>query len=136
MKFFLDNNLPTNWAACLSGASHHQFVSSAVEDVIHLKTQFRPNTPDIEWIEALADEKNWTIISGDAFRNQNGMERKVLHQSGLSVFVLQSSWASYPYWEKTAQLIRWWPRIVAQANAVDRIAMEVPWKTTGKFKQL
>ena len=113
-----------------------QFVSSAVEEVIHLKTRFRANTPDTDWIRALAEDKNWTIISSDAFRKRNGMERKVLQKSGLSVFVLQNSWANYPYWEKTAQLIRWWPRIVDQANAVDRIAMEVPWRVTGKFKQL
>lgn len=128
--------MPPNWADCLSGASHSQFGSSAVEEVVHLKARFRANTPDTDWIEALADNKNGTIISGDAFRKRNGMERKVLQKSGLSVFVLQSSWASYPYWEKTAQLIRWWPRIVDQANAVDRIAMEVPWRATGKFKQL
>jgi hypothetical protein len=136
LKFFLDNNVPPNWADCLSGASHSQFAPSAVEEVVHLKKRFRANTPDIDWIEALAEDKNWTIISGDAFRKRNGMERKVLQRSGLSVFVLQSSWANYPYWEKTAQLIRWWPRIVDQANTVDRIAMEVPWKATGKFKQL
>ncbi|WP_397412307.1 hypothetical protein [Polaromonas sp.] len=136
MKFFLDNNVPPNWADCLSGASHSQFAASAVEDVVHLKTRFRADTPDIDWIDALAEDKNWTIISGDAFRKRNGVERKVLQKSGLSVFVLQSSWANYPYWEKTAQLIRWWPRIVDQANTVDRIAMEVPWKATGKFKQL
>ena len=136
MKFFLDNNVPPNWAECLSACSISQFASSAVEEVVHLKTRFRANTPDIDWIESLAEERNWTIISGDAFRKRNGAERKVLQKSGLSVFVLQSSWANYPYWEKTAQLFRWWPRIVDQANAVDRIAMEVPWKVTGKFKQL
>jgi len=104
--------------------------------VIHLRSRFAPNTPDIDWIQELALEKNWTIISGDAFRKRNGVERKVLRQSGLSVFVLQSSWANFQYWEKTAQLLRWWPRIVDQANSVDQIAMEVPWRVAGKFRQL
>ena len=103
---------------------------------MHLKDQFSSNTPDVDWIQALAREKDWTILSGDAFRKSNGVERKVLQKSGLSVFVLQSSWSSYPYWDKTAQLLRWWPRIVNQANTVDRIAMEVPWRISGRFNQL
>jgi hypothetical protein len=101
-----------------------------------LRSRFAANTPDIDWIQELASERDWTIISGDAFRKRNGVERKILRRSGLSVFVLQSSWANYPYWDKTANLIRWWPRIVDQANAVEAIAMEVPWRIAGKFKQL
>ena len=104
---------------------------------MHLKEFFPGHTSDTEWIQALAKEKDWAILSGDAFRKRNGVERKVLRESGLSVFVLQSSWSSYEYWEKTAQIIHWWPRIVAQANAVQSLAMEVPWRITGgKFKQL
>lgn len=136
MNFFLDNNVPPNWAACLLSCSQSQFSDGAVGRVVHLSQQFPRNTADIDWIRALSLEKGWTILSGDAFRKKNGAERKVLRQSGLSVFVLQPSWASHPYWDKTAQLVRWWPRIVEQANLADGIAMEVPWKTSGRFKQL
>lgn len=136
MNFFLDNNVPPNWAVCLSACSRSQFAEGKVREVTHLKTRFPVDTQDVTWIQALAIEKDWTILSGDAFRKGNGVERKILRKSGLSVFVLQSSWSSYPYWEKTAQLLRWWPRIVEQANAVDKIAMEVPWRISGKFKQL
>lgn len=72
----------------------------------------------------------------DASRKRNGAKRKVIRDSGLSVFVLQNSWANSPYWEKTAQLKRWWPRIVDHAVAVARIAMEAPWKIAVRFKQL
>ena len=120
----------------MHACSRSQYHNGEVGQVIHLKGRFAPNTPDIDWIEELAAEKGWAIISGDAFRKRNGVERKVIRQSGLSVFVLQSSWANFPYWEKTAQLVRWWPRIVDQANSVDKIAMEVPWRATGKFRQL
>lgn len=128
--------MPPSWAACLSACSRSQFVDGAVGEVVHLKERFQANTSDVNWIQALANEKDWTILSGDAFRKGNGVERKILQKSGLSVFVLQSSWSSYPYWEKTAQLLRWWPRIVEQANAVDGLAMEVPWRISGRFKQL
>lgn len=136
MNFFLDNNLPPSWAPCLSACSKSQFSTDEVGQVVHLRERFAQNTQDVEWINSLSLEKNWTILSGDAFRKGNGVERKVLRQSGLSVFVLQKSWANYGYWEKTAHLLLWWPRIVSQANAVDRFAMEVPWRTAGKFNQL
>ena len=136
MKFFLDNNLPPNLAGCLREASSGHFKNGLVADVVHLRMDFPANTPDIDWIKALASQKDWTIISRDAFRKKNGAERKVLRQSGLSVFVLQSSWSSHPYWDSTAQLLRWWPRIVEQANLVEGAAFEVPWRITGKFKQL
>lgn len=136
MKFFLDNNVPPNWAACLAGASEKQFDDGKFGGVVHLRTRFPADTPDIDWVNELAAERGWTIISGDAFRKQNGIERKVLRKSGLSVFVLQSSWSSHPYWDKTSQLIKWWPRIVEQANSADCISMEVPWKFSGRFKQI
>ena len=136
MNFFLDNNLPPNWAECLSVCSQNQFSPGMVGQVVHLKTRFPASTSDTDWMQELASEKNWTILSGDAFRKRNGVERKVLRNTGLSVFVLQNSWSSYAYWEKTAQLIHWWPRIVDQANAVQSLAMEVPWRTAGKFTQL
>jgi hypothetical protein len=120
----------------LLACSQSQFSDRAVGQVVHLSNKFARNTDDVAWIQALAAEKRWTILSGDAFRKRNGVERKVIRQSGLSVFVLQPSWSSYQYWEKTAQLVRWWPRIVEQANLADGIAMEVPWRTAGKFKQL
>ena len=136
MNFFLDNNLPPNWAAVLSACSKGQLHHLAVGDVVHLRDRFPANTPDIAWMAELGKEKNWTIISGDAFRKANGAERKVLREQKLSVFVLQSAWSSHPYWDKTAQLVHWWPRIVEQSAAVDSIAMEVPWLTRGRFKQL
>lgn len=128
--------MPPNWAACLSACSRSKFSVGVVGDVVHIKDRFPANTPDVDWIQTLANEKDWTILSHDAFRKGNGVERKILRNSGLSVLVLQSAWSSFPYWEKTAQLLRWWPRIVDQANAVDRIAMEVPWRSSGRFKQL
>jgi hypothetical protein len=74
-----------------------------MERVVHLRDRFKPNVPDLEWIQELAAEGGWAILSGDAFRKKNGAERRVVRDSGLSVMVLQPSWANYPFWEKTAQ---------------------------------
>jgi hypothetical protein len=99
--------------------------------------QFGASTPDMEWLEILGQERGqWTIISQDAFRKKNGAERELLRRHNLSVFVLQRSWATRPYWDKTSQFLYWWPRIVMQACTTERAALEVPWNASGKFQQI
>lgn len=127
---------PNMWADGVAAFSHARFDTGKVGEVVHLRAKFKANTPDIEWITALGQEGGWAIISRDSFRKKNGAERQVLRQYGLSVFVLQNSWASKPYWEMSAQFIQWWPRIVTLACTTERATVEVPWRTSGKFQQI
>ncbi|WP_429951380.1 hypothetical protein ACQYWY_06825 [Comamonas sediminis] len=139
MNFIFDNNLPSAWPTAISHLSKDKFEAHCrIDEVIHLREKFDARTPDIEWLTALGQEKGtqWTIISRDSFRKQNGAERQVQRQYGLSVFVLQKSWASKPYWEMTSQFIQWWPRLVAQACETERVAMEVPWVASKRFTQI
>lgn|GEM_PF-465692 len=138
MNFIFDNNLPPAWAPAVAKLGDRRFESGQVGEVVHLTSKFSADTPDLQWLSALGEERHtrWTIISRDGFRKQKGAERQVQRQLGLSVFVLQKSWASKPYWEMTAQLVHWWPRIVKQACVTDRVTLEVPWSTSGRFSQI
>jgi hypothetical protein len=138
LNFIFDANLPPNWAGALARLSHHRFEPGQIGEIVHLTDKFAADTADVNWLTALGHERSarWTIVSRDNFRKQKGAERQVQRQYGLSVFVLQKSWASKPYWDMTAQLVQWWPRIVDQACATDRAAMEVPWSTSGRFQQI
>lgn len=138
MNFIIDANLPPIWAGGIARLGSRHYDANAVSQVVHLTEKFAANTPDIDWLTALGEDRGmrWTIISRDAFRKQKGAERQVQRRYGLSVFVLQKSWASKPYWEMTAQFVRWWPRIVDQACATERAAMEVPWSLSGRFTQI
>lgn len=127
---------PNLWASGVAAFSHARFEAGAVSQVVHLREKFNAKTPDLEWIAALGVEGGWTIISRDGFRKKNGAERHILRQAGLSVFVLQKSWASQPYWNLSAQFLHWWPRIVAQACTTERATLEVPWRTSAKFQQI
>lgn len=128
---------PGKWVAGVASFSHARFEENQIGDIVHLSTKFARNTPDTEWLEVLGQEKGkWTIISQDAFRKKNGAERELLRRHNLSVFVLQNSWGSKPYWDKTAQFLQWWPRIVQQACTTERAALEVPWMTSAKFRQI
>jgi hypothetical protein len=49
--------------------------------------------------------------------------------------VLTKAWTSHRYWEKAAQVVRWWPRIMEQAGLVEGGAIfEVLWRFSGKGK--
>lgn len=91
MNFIFDNNLPPSWAAAVAHLGDKRFDAGLVGEVVHLTSKFPANTPDIEWLTLLGQEKSkrWTIISRDGFRKQKGAERQVQRQFGLSVFVLQ-----------------------------------------------
>lgn len=100
----------------------------------HLRQMFPEDISDVEWIERLAKEGEWAVITLDRLM-RNRLEKEAFRRSGLTAFVLTKAWASHRYWEKAAQLVRWWPRIMEQAGLVEGgAAFEVPWRFSGKGK--
>ncbi len=133
MKFLFDHNLPPSWPKALKALSVGRL--SEVEGVISLRDKFPTNTSDAVWLSALSEEKNWGDISQDFFRKRTG-EWEVIRQRGINVFVLGKTWRSHEHFKRTAQLVLWWPRIVEQASKVQNSAVEVPWRTSGRFIQI
>ncbi len=129
MKFFFDNNLSPYLAKALDALCAPEGI--AVE---HLRQKFPEDISDVEWIERLAKEGEWSVITQDRLI-RNPLEREAFRRSGLTVFVLTKAWANHRNWEKAAQLVRWWPRIMEQAGLVEGgAAFEVPWRFSGKGK--
>lgn len=133
MKFLFDNNLPPSLARGIGELSKFDPV---VEQVIPLKDKFAANTPDLEWLGALAVEGGWIVVSIDRFKKSTA-EREMLRRQGLTVFVLDPQW-SKPYWGQAAQLVLWWPKIVDVAKLTSKTALRVPWRYTSKstFEQI
>ena len=138
MKWLVDNNLPPALARALNELSANKF--SGLEQIIALRDKFSPDTADITWMQTLGQEGDWFILSADQFRKHGDLERKALRQSGLIVFCLGKQWSSHHYWEHSANLLRWWPHIVDQAERLQGgAAFRVPWKLSGgkpKFEQI
>lgn len=129
MRFFFDNNLSPHLAKALAALCRPEGV--AVE---HLRHRFPKNITDVEWIDRLAKEGEWSVITQDRLI-RNPLEKEAFRQSGLTAFVLTRAWASHRYWEKAARLVRWWPRIMEQAELIEGgAAFEVPWRFSGKGK--
>jgi PIN like domain len=133
LKFLVDNNLPPALARALNELSAGADVH--VEKVVALREKFPANTADEKWMSVLAEDGGWNIVSGDNFR-KTSVERELLRRAGFNVFVLQKSWSSQQYWQKSAQLVLWWPRIIDYASKSERAAVRVPWRVSGKFEQI
>jgi hypothetical protein len=134
VNFFCDANISLHLAHALNALSFPDGHS-----VYHLTDRFAADTPDVLWVQSLAKEGGWSILTQDRAMTRNPVEHEALRRSGLTVFMLAKGWNSQRHWDKAAALVRWWPRIIEQACLVAGGAgFEVPWGFTGKkrLKQL
>lgn len=135
MRFFFDNNLSQSLAHAIHALCEPE---ERVREVVHLRDRFAPNTTDHEWIDALATEGGWIVVSQDGFR-KNDLEREALRQSGLTIFVLQRQWTQHRHWDKAHNLVKWWPIILDHSRKMKRGgAFRVPWRLMGcgQFEQI
>ena len=131
MKFFLDNNISPTFADALKIlAEKHGY------EVVALRDKFAKDTPDLVWIDALAKESDWTVISADHFKKSKGLERLAIQKAGLKVFVLSTAWAKHQYWDKAYRLVKSFPDIAEQTHKVSGGSVQwVPYSGT-KFKRI
>jgi hypothetical protein len=128
VKFFFDNNMSTHLAHAVKALCKPDL---RVTEVVHLRDRFPANIKDHDWIDALAEDGTWIVISQDSFQ-KNDLERSALRRSGLVVFALQSQWAQQTHWIKAKNLIHWWPAIMEQSQKFKGgAALGVPWRYTG-----
>lgn len=128
MKFIVDNNLPPALAHALRELSKPEN-----HEVIHLKDRFAADASDTDWIGKLSEEGGWIVVTHDNLNK--GLEREALRQAGLLVFFLDKSWTNHKFWEKAHNLVKWWPRIIEQAEGIeDGAAFQVKWNFSGKGK--
>ena len=135
MKVFFDNNLSPHLAHAMRELSKPDDVPV---DVVHLVDRFARNERDTVWIETLASEGDWVVISEDRFAKSDE-EREAVRRSGLIVFTLDKVWNKQRHWPKAANLVRWWPAIIDQASRIaGGAAFRVPWRLSGKgrFEQI
>lgn len=83
----------------------------------HHDSRFENDTPDVEWLAALAaDDEPWIVISGDGRILRNKVERQALREAGLTFFCMGSSWSHMRIHEYAWKFIKVWPEIVRNAK--------------------
>lgn|SRR5208282_6495130 len=105
-------------------------------EIVHLSRKFSRDTPDIEWIQKLAEEGNWIVVSGDVRISKNEFERRAWLESGLTAFFLSKGWTSLKLWDQAWRLAKWWPEIVTQAERIRPGAGFVVPLKSAKLEQL
>jgi hypothetical protein len=124
VKAVLDENLPSALASAL-----HSLCRKDGHTVSHVSELLQRGSPDVDVFRALHDGGYTVHISKD-HHHRKPLERKVISECGLIVFVLARGWAGHKYWEMSAQLVRWWPLILDHAERTSPpAAFRVPWKT-------
>lgn len=110
MRFFVDNNIAPRLAH-----GFHQFVAGS-HSFIHLRDRFDANTPDVEWMEALAKEPDWVILSGDVAISRNPHEVEAWKEAGHVIFFLKPGWTNIPFWTQVERLAKCFPEIERRAS--------------------
>jgi len=104
MKCLFDNNMPSKLAKTL------RFLEGDDGIVVeHIKDKFRPDTPDIEWIEKLSKEGDWFVITQDNQIRKRAHERKAWQESHIPIVFLNKSWINFNLWDTAWRLIKYWP---------------------------
>jgi len=136
LNFFFDANLPPQLARGVDALSRSE---QDVERVVHLRDLFAGATKDVAWMSALQDlGDDWRVVSIDRFRKDHRAEREAIARAGLTVYVLDSQWASQPYWPKVARFMLWWPLLLTHARVATGGVHCVPWRHTSqaRFKSM
>lgn len=114
MKFFFDNNLAAKIAKGLNG-----FVSPD-HQVIHLKEQFAANTDDVVWMQQLAQQEDWIIITADIRIGRNPHEVEAWKEAGHTIFFLKPGWLNMNFWDQAQKFTKCFPQIIENANQAKR----------------
>ena len=111
MNLFLDNDLAPRHARAIDALEGEHG-----NTVVHLREKYPANTPDVDWMTALAKEGSWVVITADYRISKNPHELQAWKEAGLIVFFLRKSWLSIGFWDQAWQLIKQWPRIPSVAS--------------------
>ncbi|HVH87016.1 MAG TPA: hypothetical protein VM912_09840, partial [Terriglobales bacterium] len=82
----------------------------------HLRDKFPPDATDLEWIEGLAAEGDWTVFTFDYDIARHGAIKAAWRKAGLVGFVLRPAWQDVTPMEQTWRLLKAWPMILNQVK--------------------
>lgn len=114
MNFFFDNNLAPKLA--------HGLDQMAEPDhrVIHLKDRFPGNTEDVAWMQALANERDFVIVTADVRIRRNPHEVNAWLEAGHTIFFLKPGWTDLTFWEQANKFTKCFPALIKEAESAQR----------------
>jgi len=126
MKFFFDNTFSQKLVRFIGALACEEDI-----EVKHLRDLYDPSTKDQVWIQGLANEGNWIVITEDTRLARNPATRTLLQQSGLTFFIFPKDFPRKDRWEQSWRTIKIWPEIFKLSNKKPKDAI---FAITGKYK--
>jgi hypothetical protein len=114
VNFFFDNNLAPKLARIMSAAIEPE------HKVVHLKARFPANAEDETWMRALANEKDWIIVTADVCIRRNPHEVRAWREAGHTIFFLKPGWTHLTFWEQMNKFSKCFPEIIWCAERAER----------------
>lgn len=92
MKFLFDNQISYRLAEAID-----KLADVDGDRVFPLRAKFPQNTDDLKWINDLASEGDWIIVSGDCRIRSKPAERKVFLNAKLTTFFQAGTVVEIPF---------------------------------------
>lgn len=131
MKLFVDHNLPPALARGLHELVKPEHLVVALID----KFGGRHGIADAEWIEALAIEGGWTVLSGDRNIARKKPSRALFLRARLVGFFPVPSVMDLPLTRKAARVLTVWDAMVKTGETVSTGTYELSLRGD-KFAQI
>lgn len=107
MKCFFDNQMSPKLPRAISELEGKNGIT-----IVHLKDKFEQNIPDTEWMQNLAKEGDWFVITKDTKIRERAYEIEIWKQSNLPIVFLPSDpWMKYGIWETAWRLVKYWSNL-------------------------
>jgi hypothetical protein len=122
MTFFFDVCLSPRIARALDELDRSNQIVHQSSD-----SRFSCDTPDEDIIKLIAsDDPKPVLITSDHAMTRKPVERAALAGSGLTVVFLKKGWASLPFEEQAAKMVKiWWQIAKATSRCREPTAFEI-----------
>ena len=108
MTFIFDNDISPRLALALQHlVENHQ--------IIALRDQFKPDTPDIDWIPEIGRRK-WILVSYDYNQRRRTNERQALQDHHVRAIYIRHGRNPRSHFDDAARIIKNWPKIERSAQ--------------------
>jgi len=106
MRCLFDNQMSPKLARAINELEGKNAVA------VHLKDKFEPDVSDTEWMQRLAEEGDWFVITKDNKIRERSYEIEIWKKSTLPiVFLPGDPWMKYKLWDTAWRLIKYWPAL-------------------------
>ncbi len=99
-------------------------------EVVHIKDKFGTGSlPDEDWIKALGEEGNWSVLSGDMRIAKKRPSRQVFLTNNLVGFFPAPAIMKLEFSKKVSRILYLWEVIEQQSKLVDRGCFALPMRS-------